>query len=76
MNNSELTAYNYGRRVAQAAVQAAAEGRGDQYLPECVLSPQEQSSLERLGQDRWWRFVLQGGNQIVGESDAVPPLPT
>lgn len=76
MNNSELTAYNYGRRLATEAVQAAQEGRGDDYLPACLLTGTEQSALERLGRDRWWRFVLQGGNEIIGEPDVVPPLQT
>lgn len=76
MNNSELVAYNYGRRLAQEAVQLVQESRGNEYPAACYLTPEEEASLERLGRNRWWRFVLQGGNEITGEPDAVPPMQT
>ena len=74
MTNSELAAYMYGRRLAQGAAQAVQDGNGKLPPDECLLTPAEQASLDRLGQARWWDLVVRGGQEILGSDDVVPKV--
>lgn len=76
MTRAELTAYNYGRRLALSAQEAVKAGQGAVVPAACLLTPLEQDSLSRLGQDAWWALVQRGGNEVLGSPDAVPPLQT
>lgn len=76
MSNAEIVAYNYGQRLARSAIETVEGGRDDIMPAAGLLTPEEQASLERLGQDAWWKLVVRGGQEILAESDAVRPLQT
>jgi hypothetical protein len=74
MTNSEVVAYQYGRRLAQGATRAVQEGNGKLPPAECMLTEAEQASLDRLGRDAWWALALRGGQDVLGGPDAVPKV--
>ena len=74
MTSAEITAYNYGKRLAAASLEAVNDGRGSIMPDACILTPEETASLERLGREAWWAQVQKGGNEVFGARDAVRPV--
>jgi hypothetical protein len=71
MTNTEIIAYNYGRRLAEGAVETVKGGRDDIMVTISQLTAEEQAAMEKLGRDAWWKFVLQGGQEVLGDSRVV-----
>jgi hypothetical protein len=60
MTRAEITLYNLGRRLYEAATTAIAEGRGDRGSPDYILSREETAAMARVGQDEALRLMRMG----------------
>jgi hypothetical protein len=72
MTNAEVTAYNYGRRLAEAATEAVKAGHGQDMQSAAFTTPEETEALERLGVTIWLDWVRKGGESVMGAGEATP----
>lgn len=74
MTNAEITAYEYGRRLARAAMAEVSDDTAGTTIAASLMTGAEQASLDRLGLDAWWAQVQKGGNEVLEAHGVVRPV--
>jgi hypothetical protein len=71
MSTSEIVAYLYGAKLTREAVELQSGGHGDDMPLTAWMGENEFQAIDRLGLKTFNYWMLRGGRDVLGTSDAV-----